>query len=108
MRLAVCLDLSSSAVSTWRLEDRLEPVCKLCIDIAISRGVSLDWLVFGKGERQMADMAWTDQPNERLARLIAFLEHFSVTRSEDGLTWLEVQLARAGPEYMDWVESPKR
>lgn len=96
--------LGTSAVSNWRSRNTV-PYDE-CVILSIRKGISLDWLILGSAggtvdERHMVQ----DRPptDERMARLRAFLAHWDVTRGDDDKVWLEMQVARAVPEYAEWL-----
>jgi len=99
-----------STVGGWRNRNHV-PFAE-CVDLANRKGLSLDWLLLGLGEplasaRDIADLDpdYGDEP--RLARLLGFLRHWFAAHDEDGRAWLEMQLARAVPEYAEWVAQRK-
>lgn len=101
--------LGTSAVSNWRKRNTI-PYDE-CVILSIRKGISLDWLVLGTyggivDERHMVH----DRPptDERMTRLRAFLTHWDATRGDDDKVWLEMQIARAVPEYAEWVAARGR
>lgn len=96
---------ANSTVSGWR--NRKKVPYEECVILAKRKGVSLDWLLLGLGKMHgetayregTGDAAGTD----RTARMVAFLQHFTATHHADEEVWLEMQLARAVPEYAEWV-----
>lgn len=96
--------LGSSAVSNWRARNTV-PYAE-CVILSIRKGVSLDWLILGSGAEAAGDGHMVrDRPptDERMLRLRAFLAHWDVTRGDDDKVWLEMQVARAVPEYAEWL-----
>lgn len=47
--LAKLLDTGASTISSWRKRDSVP--FAICVDFAVERGLSLDWLLIGEGER---------------------------------------------------------
>lgn len=96
--------LGSSAVSNWRSRNTIP--YEECVILSIRKGISLDWLILGSDggavndKHMVQDRSPTD---ERLSRLRAFLAHWDVTRGDDDKVWLEMQVARAVPEYAEWL-----
>lgn len=45
--LAKVLDISPQTLSSWKSRDRIPYA--LCVDLALRKGVSLDWLLLGEG-----------------------------------------------------------
>jgi hypothetical protein len=102
---------SNSTVSSWRARNKVP--YEECVNLAIRKGVSLDWLLLGTGEPQagahgISDVAagYGDEP--RLARLMGFLRTWFSSHGEDDKAWLEMQMARAVPEYAEWVAARAR
>lgn len=103
--LGAYFGLGSSAVSNWRQRNSV-PYDE-CVILSIRKGASLDWLILGIGSpdpvyagRRVHDDAGLD---ERLQRLHQFVDHWDATRGDDDKVWLEMQVARAVPEYAEWV-----
>jgi hypothetical protein len=91
----------TSTVSGWRTRNRVP--YEECVILAKRNRVSLDWLLLGIGTMD-ATMPPVGVPDDaRLQRLDQFLSHWHATRSEDDQVWLEMQLARAIPEYAEWL-----
>lgn len=100
------LGLKTSAVSGWRNRDKVP--YEECVFLAGQKGVSLDWLLLGLGERELSAHGVAGSAaseDARLARLSGFLATWFAARGEDDKAWLEMQLARAVPEYAEWVAS---
>lgn len=100
------LGLKTSAVSGWRNRDKVP--YEECVILASQKGVSLDWLLLGLGERELSlntPTGSSGSDDARLARLSGFLSTWFAARGEDDKAWLEMQLARAVPEYAEWVAS---
>jgi len=97
----------SSAVSNWRSRGTVP--FEECVILAKRKGVSLDWLLLGLGtmDSAIADFRVLDGDAvaPRLRRLSGFLAHWTATRSDDEQVWLEMQLARAIPDYAEWVSA---
>jgi len=100
--LGKALGVGTSTVSNWR--QRNSPPYAQCVEVAMSHGVSLDWLIFGIGGRVPAlpgeAVAVSD---DRLDRMARFLHHWNATRGADERAWLEQQLLRNVPEYREWT-----
>ena len=97
--------LGSSAVSNWRQRNSV-PYDE-CVILSIRKGASLDWLILGIGTgdpvyagQRVHDAAGVD---ERMQRLHQFVDHWDAVRSADDKVWLEMQVARAVPEYAEWI-----
>ena len=109
--LAAALNLAVSAPSNWR--QRNSPPFGICADIAMEKGVSLDWLIFGIGDMRLGgraeaqhDSAHTETPRAESSaadRLSQFVYWWHVSRSQDEMIWLEQQFKRAVPEYAEWL-----
>lgn len=98
--------LGTSAVSNWRKRNTV-PYAE-CVILSIRKGVSLDWLILGSdgGTADHRHLVHDRPPtDERMARLRAFLAHWDATRSDDDKVWLEMQMARAVPEYAEWLSA---
>lgn len=78
-----------------------------CVILAQRKGISLDWLLLGLGTMEGASVDYRvqdgDHADPRLQRMTGFLAHWIATRSDDDQVWLEMQLARAVPEYAEWL-----
>lgn len=93
----------TSAVSGWRQRNKVP--YEECVILAKQKGVSMDWLLFGVGSPDLAAgaAAGDDSTDPRLQRLVGFLRRWMVTHDEDAKAWLEMQVARAVPEYAEHV-----
>lgn len=100
----------TSTVSGWRTRNKVP--YEECVILAKRKGVSLDWLLLGLGAMQPAGETAAAHDavgdDERVRRMVAFLRHWSTTSHSDSTVWLEMQLARAVPEYAEWVASRKK
>lgn len=110
MAMGALFGLGTSGVSNWRQRQRI-PYSE-CVDVAIRKGVSLDWLVLGLGSGDagasgVADPAVAYGGDPRASRMIGFIEHWQATRDSDDMAWLERTLARMLPEYAEWLASRK-
>jgi hypothetical protein len=94
---------ATSTVSGWRSREKVP--YEECVILAKRKGISLDWLLLGLGEQQgeTTYRGSEDATSDRTARLVAFLHHFTTTHRSDEEVWLEMQIARAVPEYAEWV-----
>lgn len=103
--LGAYFKLGTSAVSNWRQRDRLP--YEECVNLSIRKGVSLDWLILGAGEASPSYVTHgvrdDGESDERMTRLHQFIDHWQATRGDDDQVWLEMQLARAVPEYAEWL-----
>ena len=109
--LAAALNLAVSAPSNWR--QRNSPPFGICAGIAMEKGVSLDWLIFGIGDMWLGrrtqaphDPAPTETRragSPAADRLSQFVYWWHVSRSQDEMIWLEQQFKRAIPEYGEWL-----
>lgn len=103
--LSEAIGIPKTTISSWRSRNRAP--YDACIEAVRKYRSSLDWLLFGTGVHGVRDDSaarydvGTD--DERTRRLTAFLRHWAATRSEDDQAWLEMQLARAVPEYAQWL-----
>lgn len=95
------LGFGTSTVSGWRTRNRVP--YEECVILAKRKGVSLDWLLLGTGTMDGAMLPPGVPDDARLHRLDQFLAHWHATRSDDDQVWLEMQLARAVPEYAEWL-----
>lgn len=107
--LADALRVPNTTISSWRSRNRVP--YEECVEAVRKFRVSFDWLLLGRGERSCdaatgLPAAATDDP--RLQRLAGFLAEWAATRSDDEKAWLEMQLARAVPEYAEWVAARTR
>lgn len=120
--LSRALDISPATVSSWRNRDS-RPYA-LCIEIAEARGLSLDWLLLGRGPMRSAACeypAGEDRPDGRLgvndvdhggevqdpadlAAIIAWARAWHAGASPEERAWLRVQLRRAIPELADYLD----
>lgn len=105
--LSEAIDVPKTTISSWRSRHRAP--YDICVDAVLKYRSSLDWVIFGTGsprrvgddERGHYDAG--DPGDERMQRITAFLRHWAATRSDDDQAWLEMQLARAVPEYAEWL-----
>lgn len=98
--------LGTSAVSNWRQRNTIP--YEECVNLSIRKGASLDWLILGIGTPDAAyatrhRVEDRDDGDERMPRLHQFIDHWAATHSDDDKVWLEMQIARAVPEYAEWV-----
>ncbi len=108
--LAAALRLAPSAPSNWRQRNR--PPFALCAAIARERGISLDWLILGIGDRKGARRGQVQDDSDAVyeaspdiaGRITRFVMMWGVTRSQEELIWLEQHLKRTVPEYRAWLE----
>jgi len=109
--IALCakLQLGTSAVSTWRRRQSV-PYAE-CVNLALRYGVSLDWLLLGLGTRDASSImqnAVTEPgvlpyADPRVARIVGFVRAWQASHDSDDVAWLERTLARAVPEYAEWL-----
>lgn len=109
--LATELNLGISAPSNWR--QRNSPPYAICVEIALKKGISLDWLIFGIGDMRLgttttppAETALVHEPSTlrpAADRLSQFVYWWYVNRTQDEMIWLEQQFKRAVPEYGEWL-----
>lgn len=109
--LAKTLDVPTTTVSSWRTRNRV-PLDQ-CVDAVRKFRISFDWLLLGierDGARPTSEQRWLgNRPtDERMDRMMQFLVHWDSTHAADEVVWLEMQLARAVPEYAEWVASRKK
>jgi Bacteriophage CI repressor helix-turn-helix domain len=109
--LAEKLHLGNTAPSNWR--QRNAPPYAVCVQVAGSHGVSLDWLVFGIGSMRLGGGAASLEGAGRIRsaeaeRITRFVEFWDVTRPPGEMVWLEHQFKRAVPEYGDWLPGEGR
>jgi len=97
----------SSTVSGWRTRNKVP--YEECMILAKRKGVSLDWLLLGTGtmhgDAAPAPITEGTGNDPRMQRIGGFLSHWTATHNEDEKAWLEMQLARAVPEYAEWVSA---
>jgi hypothetical protein len=95
----------TSTVSGWRTRNKVP--YEECMILAKRKGVSLDWLLLGTGAMHgdATSTAITEGHGNdpRMQRIGGFVSHWITTHNEDEKAWLEMQLARAVPEYAEWV-----
>lgn len=103
--LAHALGLGVNAPSNWR--QRNSPPYSFCAALAQVTGVSLDWLIFGRGPQRAGapragrtDRADGSPPARRITQ---FVGEWDASHSEDETIWLEQHLKRTVPEYAAWL-----
>jgi hypothetical protein len=98
--LGEAMGVPSTTLSSWRKNARV-PMPE-CVQAVRKYRCSWDWLLTGAagGVRDEGEIYVTD---ERMQRIAAFLQHWGATRNADEKAWLEMQLARAVPEYAEWL-----
>lgn len=104
--LSEALGVPKTTISSWRTRNRAP--YDACVEAVRKYRTSLDWLLFGEeahGVRDEGPPPYLVSESPRTARITAFLRHWAATRGEDDQAWLEMQLARAVPEYAQWVAS---
>jgi hypothetical protein len=100
------LGVAGGAVRNWRVRGTVP--CSHCVDAANAHGLSLDWLLLGRGPRRAGAMVAEPPPvayqaqgppmaaptveDERLAALVAWLEAVWVGATEEERAWLVVEL----------------
>lgn len=108
--LAAVLGLGVNAPSNWR--QRNSPPYAFCANMAQAYGVSLDWLVFGRGPKRVGRAAETEtastttggvglSPSGR--RITQFVGEWDAARAEAEAIWLEQHIKRTVPEYAEWL-----
>lgn len=99
----------TSTVSGWRTRNKVP--YEECVILAKRKGVSLDWLLLGLGSMEASSTGYQmndlNSSDPRMARIAGFLASWTATRGEDDKAWLEMQLARAVPEYAEWIAARK-
>jgi hypothetical protein len=110
VELTAILGLGGNAVSNWR--NRNSAPYAYCASLAEEFGVSMDWLVFGKGPRRAARAAETvtarttisgDGLSPSARRITQFVSDWDASRPEDEAIWLEQHIKRTVPEYAAWL-----
>lgn len=108
--LGALFHMGTSAVSTWRRRNTV-PYAE-CVTLAVTRGVSLDWLILGLGVAQpmapgaapgVAEPPPPGHEDPRIMRMARFLRAWQAGRDADDIAWLERTLARSVPEYAEWL-----
>lgn len=110
--LAAALNLAASAPSNWR--QRNSPPLAICASVAESKGVSLDWLIFGVGVQRLGSPADgrpmpegnAIEASETARRITRFVYFFDAMKSPEEMTWLEQHLKRSVHEYAEWLATP--
>lgn len=117
------LGIGRSTVGGWRAQDR-RPY-ELCVDLAMKHGLSLDWLLLGRGPMRPAVVEYQqgeDRPDGRrgvndgdhdqarqdpsdLAAIIAWARAWHASATPDERAWLRVQLRRALPELSTYLDA---
>lgn len=100
--------LGSSAVSSWRARRKVP--YEQCVILAIRKGLSLDWLLLGQGPcmPEAADVAEARTHGDpRAERLLRFVAMWQASHDSDEMAWLERTIARAVPEYGEWLAAQK-
>jgi hypothetical protein len=102
--LSEALGVPKTTLSSWRTKSRL-PI-EECVQAVRKYRCSWDWLLTGAGVAGVSEEgAGYEAGDERMQRIAAFLRHWATTRNADERAWLEMQLARAVPEYAEWLAS---
>lgn len=106
--LAQALGLGVNAPSNWR--QRNSPPYSFCAALAQATGVSLDWLIFGRGPQRTGRNPPVEQTERAVGsapahRITQFVVHWDATHAEDETIWLEQHLKRTVPEYAEWLTS---
>jgi len=108
--LSAYFQRGKSTAGGWRSRNTV-PLDE-CVTLAQRKGISLDWLLLGLGTMDGASTDYRvqdgDAADPRLQRMTGFLAHWVATRSADDQVWLEMQLARAVPEYAEWLAARGR
>lgn len=111
--LSEALGVPKTTISSWRTRNRAP--YDACIEAVRKYRTSLDWLLFGEqvqGVRDDGPPPYLVEESARTARITTFLRHWAATRTDDDQAWLEMQLARAVPEYAEWLagqaDQPRR
>lgn len=101
--LSEAIGVPKTTISSWRSRNRA-PYDE-CVDAVRKFRSSLDWLLFGTGAHVVRDVQgiYDATSNDRMQRITEFLVHWAASRNEDEQAWLEMQLARAVPEYAEWL-----
>jgi len=108
IELAERLNLGRSAPSNWRSRNRI-PV-EECLKLAVEKGVSLDWLLFGEGlEARDANDEWgADVPQGHVA--LAKLQGYDASPGPERLIFPEVVLRQRLPHgdlgTLRWMANP--
>jgi hypothetical protein len=95
--LAKKLRVSSGAIHNWRARETVP--YEQVVHAALHFGCNLRWLMLGDVENAPAML----RDNLRQQRMTQFIAQWTETHDENEQTWLEVQLARAVPEYREWL-----
>lgn len=90
---------------------------KLLREIHAKYGVSIDWLISGKGKMLGASgehvsyvsekTAEYDSENPRLNRVVGFVSEFMANAEEDEKAWLETQMKFTISQYQQYLISKK-
>ena len=107
--LGALFGLGTSAVSGWRQRNKVP--YEECVILAQRKSVSVDWLLFGIGALHIAEgaaAAGEEDSDPRLQRMLSFFRTWMATHEEDSKAWLEMQLARAIPEYADHLATRRQ
>jgi hypothetical protein len=108
--LAAALGLGVNAPSNWR--QRNSPPYGFCADVAHTYGVSMDWLVFGRGPKRLGRPVEAVVSNTQIGsadlspsgqRITQFVVDWDGSRAEHETIWLEQHIKRTVPEYADWL-----
>jgi len=109
VELATLLGLGGNAPSNWR--QRNSPPYAFCANLALAYGISLDWLVFGRGPKRVgsateiarsaAGEGGNLSPSGR--RITQFVGDWDATRPEAETIWLEQHIKRTVSEYAEWL-----
>lgn len=122
--LAAALGVAKNTVSNWRgRNSRPFPICERA---ALERGISLDWLLLGRGppeaegaerangpgrvedmgeELYRVQMPGQGDQDPRLEAILSWLRTWWATAEADERTWLVVELRRTFPELADWFRA---
>lgn len=108
--LATAMGVPTTTVSSWRSRNRV-PYDECVVAVRKFR-CSFDWLFLGIGAEPGLDMPYAvherSGTDPRLRRLTQFIGYWQSTHGEDEKAWLEMQVARAVPEYTEWVAQRSR
>ena len=111
-KLSEQINIPYSTLSNYASGSR-QPKWDLLQALHTSIGINLAWFVTGEGpmyESQRGSSANEERAvynvtSERETRLISFIQEWMKNQDESEQAWLEVQLARAVPEYNDYLKS---
>lgn len=106
--MAVALGVTKSTLSGWRGRNSIP--FEICVQLAEDKGLSLDWILLGRGPQKLDVVA---EPVARyevsrmevdpvLSDIQAWIRAWWVKATGEERIWFQVQLNRCFPERVAW------